>query len=74
MPDAHPVTDAEILAGFKSLHDAISFGFAGVKVRFDSTDARFAALEQRLMRRFDSIDARFNAVEVRLAALEHKRG
>jgi len=70
------VTDAEILSGFASLHEAIALGFAVVNQRFDSLEkglrAEIAALEGRTLRRFDAMDRRFDAMDRRFDAMDQR--
>jgi hypothetical protein len=74
------MTDEAILAGFKSLHEAMADGFDRVGKRFDELeqrlsgrmDRRFTGLEQRMMRRFDERDTRLDDHERRITVLEAK--
>ncbi len=63
MADARSVTDAEILSGFASLHEAIALGFAKMDECFSRMDERFGRLEQSMLRRFDGVDTRLDALE-----------
>ncbi len=82
------VTDEHILAGFKSLHEAMTSGFDSLRgtlrkemdERFNRVDERIGGLHQRIgdldhrvMKRFDEVDERFDRVEERLAKLETRR-
>ncbi len=79
------VTDETILAGFKSLHEAMAEGFdrldrkieyeihtlrGEMNERFAAVDRRFAEFEGRMMRRFDERDVRLDDHERRIVALE----
>jgi BMFP domain-containing protein YqiC len=79
------VTDETILAGFKSLHEAMAEGFdrldrkieyeirtlrGEMNERFAAVDRRFAEFEARMMRRFDERDVRLDDHERRIVALE----
>ena len=81
MPDHEPVTDDEILSGFKSLLQAIELGFgkingridslqSSMNGRMDSLQASISGLEQRTLRRFDQIDGRLAANDVRFDRIE----
>ncbi len=59
------VTDEIILEGFRSLHEAMSEGFDGVRREMDQ---RFAAMDQR----FAAMDQRFAAMDQRIGDLDHR--
>lgn len=72
------VTDETILAGFKSLHEAMAEGFDRLDRKIEheirtlraEMNERFAALEARMMRRFDECNAHLDDHERRIVALE----
>lgn len=83
MPDHEPVTDDEILSGFRSLLEAIELGFgkingridcleASMSGRMDALQASIAGFEQRMLRRFDQIDDRFAANDARFDRIESR--
>jgi hypothetical protein len=77
----HSVTDEVILAGFRSLHEAMALGFDRVDRRFEAlekrmaegfaaVDRRFAEFDARMIRHFDERDARLDNHAGRISALE----
>lgn len=72
MPDHERVTDQEILGGFKSLQDAMEFGFAQIAASFERVDRAISGLEHRTLRRFDEMEKRFDRVDERFERIDER--
>jgi len=64
------VKDEDILAGFASLHQALTVGFDRVHREILDVRNDISRLEQRMLRRFDEVDVRLDGHEKRIRALE----